>query len=139
MITAAKHVRPKILCIDDDPAVPAAVQARLSIYDVECHSAFFGTHGIWLAVTEKPDLIVTDLRMSNGDGGYVVECLKSRDDVRAIPIIVLTGRRDPESERTMLMLGVQSFLHKPIHYERLMAELQKYVELRPLPTAETVD
>lgn len=139
MSTADAPVRPKILCIDDDPAVSAALNMRLNRWDVEFHSAFFGTHGIWLAVTEKPDLIITDMRMPNGEGGYVVECLKTRADTRAIPIIVMTGRRDPETERAMLLLGVQSYLHKPIHFDRLLAELKKYVELRPLEAVGVVD
>lgn len=135
MSTADESVRAKILCIDDDPAVPAAIQARLSRFDVECHAAFFGMHGIWLTITEKPDLIITDMRMSNGEGSYVVQCLKARHDTCEIPIIVLTGRRDLETEQAMLLLGVQSYLHKPVHFDQLLAEIKKHVALRPLETA----
>lgn len=129
--------RPKILCIDDDPAIPAAITARLMRYDVEMLSAFFGMHGIWQAVTEKPNLIITDMRMSNGSGDYVVECLQGRPDTRGIPIIVLTGRREAAPERMMLELGVQSYLHKPVRVERLLEEVQKFVALQPRPAAAT--
>ena len=122
--------KPRVLCIDDDPAISTCLQVRLAQYDVEVTFAYFGTQGIWLAVTEHPHVIITDLRMPHGDGSYIVECLKNRRDTCDIPVIVLTGQRDREIERKMLMLGVECFLHKPVRFERLLDALGRYVELR---------
>ncbi len=131
MSKSARQPKPKILCIDDDPDVIAAMTTRFNQYEVEIHTAFFGTQGIWAAVTEKPDVIITDLRMPNGDGDYVVECLKGRSDTCDIPVIVLTGQRDQQIKQWMRTLGVQSYLHKPVSMEQLLSELGKYVGLQP--------
>lgn len=130
-----RQPKPKILCIDDDPDIIAAMTIRLNQYEVEIHTAFFGTQGIWATVTEKPDVIITDLRMPNGDGDYVVECLKGRSDTCDMPVIVLTGRRDQQIKRWMRTLGVQSYLYKPVRIEQLLSELRKYVELQPTAVA----
>jgi response regulator RpfG family c-di-GMP phosphodiesterase len=125
-------VRPRILCIDDDPAIVAALAMRFRAYDVDVLTAFFGTQGIWLAITERPDVIITDIRMPNGDGDYVVECLKGRDDTCDIPVIVLTGTRDRDIKRWMLTLGVEAYLQKPANFAALLEAVGKLVELKPL-------
>ena len=57
---------PTVLCIDDDPHVSEVIQDWLEAYEVKLLKAFFGTQGIWMAVTQKPDVIITDLRMPKG-------------------------------------------------------------------------
>ena len=57
---------PTVLCIDDDPHVSEVIQDRLEAYEVRLLRAFFGTQGIWMAVTQDPDVIICDLRMPQG-------------------------------------------------------------------------
>ncbi len=137
-MTAASFVPPKVLCIDDDPAITAAIRLRLSRYDVEVLTASDGKEGIWTALNEQPDVIITDLRMPEGDGDYVVECLKGRADTSEIPIITLTGKRDSQSEHWMRTLGVKHYLFKPLKEEKLISALREYVEIREVhPIGET--
>jgi response regulator RpfG family c-di-GMP phosphodiesterase len=129
MSTMSPRQKPKILCLDDDPAIAAAIAARLTPLGVDVRSAFFGAQGIWLAVTERPDLIISDLRMPNGNGDYVVECLRQRHDTREIPVVVLTGVRDAKSRRLMRSLGVEHYLSKPVDFGSLLAVVGQYVAL----------
>ena len=64
---------PVVLCIDDDPHVIEVIQDYLDRYDVKLLPAYFGTQGIWLAALHQPDVIITDLRMPQGDGTTVIE------------------------------------------------------------------
>lgn len=122
---------PCVLCIDDDPGVTTAIEARLNEFDVTVTTAYFGSQGIWQAVCDPPDVIITDLRMPNGGGDYVVECLKGREETARIPVIVLTGQRDPEMKRWMMALGARGYLQKPINPTRLVQCLSRHIELRP--------
>ncbi len=126
-----------VLCIDDDPAIATALLLRLRPFQVNVTTAYFGEQGIWRAVTDRPDVIITDLRMPQGQGGYVVECLKGRADTRDIPIIVLTGCRDLASAKCMQALGVEDYLRKPLAFGALLDKLAKYIPLghRPAPQA----
>ena len=55
--------------------------------------------------------------MPQGEGSYVVDCLKHRADTGEIPVIVLTGNRDPQLELGMRGLGVAHYLHKPLKFD----------------------
>ncbi len=117
------------MCIDDDPAIAIALSLRLRAYNVRVTTAYFGSHGIWQAVTERPDVIITDLRMPQGQGADVIECLKGRADTSEIPVIVLTGCRDRENATRMRELGVDHYFYKPIPFEVLLDALAVYIPL----------
>ncbi|QDV44146.1 Response regulator PleD [Stieleria neptunia] len=124
---------PRILCIDDDPEICRTLEMRLSGYQAEVLVAFFGTQGFWEAITDRPDLILMDVSMPSGDGRFVLESLRNNQATERIPVIVLTGMRDPDLRAEMLALGADSFLHKPIHFDVLLSEMQSYVELSKRP------
>jgi len=125
------HARtPVVLCIDDDPQVVEVLLDYLDRYDVKLLPAYFGAQGIWLATVEHPDVVITDLRMPQGDGTTVIGSLKRSVKTAAIPIIVLTGRTEPGIDGRVASLGAESCLHKPIHMSELLAELRRYVEVR---------
>jgi DNA-binding response OmpR family regulator len=122
---------PKILCIDDDPAVGQLIRIHLSNYHVKVISAGYGTQGYWDAMVHQPDVVITDLRMPQGSGDYVVECLKRNLTTRGIPVIVLTGRRDPAQQRYLESLGVARYFVKPLPFDQLLTELRRHVTLEP--------
>jgi DNA-binding response OmpR family regulator len=130
ILESAGRKWPTLLCIDDDPHITHSIQLRLRDYEVEVLSAFHGMHGFWQAMTRRPDLIITDLRMPQGGGEYLVQCLRENSETRSIPVIVLTGRRDPELHRKMHELGAQEFVTKPIPFQDLLQLIGKHMPLR---------
>jgi CheY-like chemotaxis protein len=121
---------PTILCIDDDPHVSEVIHDQLDAYDVKFLQAFFGSQGIWMAVRQKPDVVICDLRMPQGDGATVIECLKRNARTAAIPIVVLTARHEPGLQQQLEKIGASSCLTKPIHFNDLLDELQRHIEVR---------
>jgi DNA-binding response OmpR family regulator len=121
---------PTLLTIDDDPQISEAIAARLSGFEIHVLRAFHGMHGFWLAMTSRPDLIVTDVRMPQGSGDYVVDCLRSNSDTHDIPIIVLSGQRDQQLESRMRRLGVSNVFTKPVPFNELAEAIGQHVRLR---------
>ncbi|MCA9217524.1 MAG: response regulator [Planctomycetales bacterium] len=121
---------PKILCIDDDPEISSSLSIRLAPYDVEVLRAYHGMNGFWLAMTERPDVVITDMKMPQGDGDYIVECLRRNSDTQSIPVIVLTGCRDVATRKKMMALGVTAFFTKPAPFEELVEALSSVIDLR---------
>ena len=121
---------PIILCIDDDPDITRTIELRLSSYEVEVMCNFTGMQGFWQAVQHKPDLIITDLLMPQGDGEHLIECLKRNQETYAIPVIVISGQKGHKVESQMRRMGADSFFHKPISYEVLLDEINQYIQLR---------
>jgi two-component system, OmpR family, response regulator RpaA len=98
---------------------------------VDVLTATYGTCGYWETLVRLPDVIITDLRMPQGSGDYVVECLKRNPATRDIPILVLTGRRDPELQRYLYGLGIVKYFLKPLTFEDLREELSRHIALLP--------
>jgi response regulator RpfG family c-di-GMP phosphodiesterase len=121
---------PKILTIDDDPNVSQALQRLFHAYRVELLQAYHGMHGVWMATNELPDVIITDLRMPQGQGQNVVEFLKQNPKTANIPIIVLTGLRDAELESYMWKLGISEYLTKPVDFKQLRTVVERFVHVR---------
>jgi DNA-binding response OmpR family regulator len=121
---------PTILCIDDDRAITTALSLRFRPFDVRVITAYFGEEGIVHAVTDRPDVIITDLRMPQGQGDYVVECLRSRAETKDVPVIVLTGCRDRERVTRMRELGVTHYLQKPITFDAVLDAIRNYIPMK---------
>jgi DNA-binding response OmpR family regulator len=121
---------PTILCIDDDPQISETIGLRLNQYDVNVISACHGMHGFWLAMTNRPRLVITDVNMPQGTGDYVVDCLRRNSDTHDIPIIVLTGLRDPQLESRMRHSGADEYFVKPVYFDKLREAILKYLPLK---------
>ena len=115
------------------------MQMQLSEYRVEVLAAQYGTHGYWEALVHRPDVIITDLRMPQGSGDYVVECLKRNQATRDIPVIVLSGRDDPALVRYLMALGVVRYFVKPTPFSELYEELQRHIPLVAREEAQMTD
>ncbi len=124
--------RPTVLCIDDDPDIGRTLEMRFRKYDVDLRVAYFGTHGYFEAITENPDLILTDIGMPNGDGRFVLESLRNNKKTADVPVVVLTGMRDQGLKNEMLGKGADAFLNKPIRFEDLVHTVGEFVDLRPI-------
>jgi len=120
----------KILCIDDDPAIPSSIAIRLRGFEVEVIPAYHGMHGFAIASHEDPDVIITDLRMPMGEGAFVLESLKQNAQTAHIPVIVLTGQRGSDLPGRMHHLGAERFFQKPVAFTKLLEELARHIPLR---------
>lgn len=106
--------RAKILCINPDAKIAAAIDERMSDLPVDILRARNGMQGYWLAISKNPSLIVTDLRMTNGHGGEIIESLKQNSQTRDIPIIVMTNHDYPGLQRHAERMGATHCFKKPL-------------------------
>lgn len=127
--TAGTQKRVKVLCIDDDPAICEAIGARLSGHGIDVVQAFSGMQGYWTALESRPAVIITDLRMPDGEGNYICGRLKNHPLTQRTPIFVLTGETNPATRRQMLSLGVDAYLTKPVNWTELLRALRRHVVL----------
>lgn len=128
--------RAKILSIDDDPDVTRTIEMRMRPYRVETLRAMYGTQGFWLAMTEKPQLIITDIRMPQGQGDFLIQCLKGNAETRSIPVIVLTGVRDAASRNRMYHLGADAYLEKPCPFDQMLDTIREFLNLGEMEPME---
>ena len=129
---------PKVLVVDDDPAVLPLLRDRLRSYGVEVTQAFNAMQGYWRALKERPDVIFTSLaiagwRNPQSYSNSVLARLKHHPLTRDIPVIVLTDA--PQSTaagaagRDWRAFGATQCLHKPIDPDALVAALRLHIDL----------
>lgn len=121
---------PRILCVDDDPDIQTAIEMRMRKYDVEIDHAYYGMQGIVEAGKSTPDLILMDQAMPHGNGEFLLEAVKRNRATSSIPVIVLTGMRDPQLKHRLIQAGAEAFLQKPVRFDDLVHHLSRFVDLR---------
>jgi PleD family two-component response regulator len=75
---------------------------------------------------ETFDLVLLDLEMPNMDGFKLLEKLRSTDQFRSLPVIVVTGREDVAAIARAFLAGATSFVVKPLNW-RLISYQIRYV------------
>ena len=72
-----------------------------------------GTQGYWLALSEQPDAVVTELSMTNTGGGRMLECLKDNSHTEQIPVVVVADQDYPGMQYHLESLGAAAVLPMP--------------------------
>src|SRR2546422_337846 len=135
MGTAVTTKKARILIVDDDPESVDLVWQWLALQGHELLLARNGKEALEKIRAPPPDLILLDLRLPPPGGFEVARLLKQSAEIRTIPLIVMTVRRDVGSRVECLKIGVDDFVTKPFHWDELDATVQAALEKRRLYTA----
>jgi two-component system KDP operon response regulator KdpE len=114
-----------ILVVDDDAGMRQALQIRLRANGYDVHCAANGAGAISEARKHRPDLIVLDLSLPDGDGFVVLDILKTNFNLSSVPVIVLSGRDRSANEERVLNAGARAFLQKPVQNDEFLAVIRQ--------------
>lgn len=112
---------PVAVVIEDEPQIRRFVRAALEAEGWQVHEAETLRAGLSQAGTRKPDVLILDLGLPDGDGLDLVR------DVRgwsAVPIIVLSARSDELDKIAALDAGADDYLTKPFGVGELLARVR---------------
>lgn len=136
--------RPKVIIVDDDANSRAVLCDVLGGEPYTLLEAADGQNALELVNREMPDLILLDVLMPGMDGLGVLHKLKEQEKTRSIPVIMITatkrqscsastmtGRTDRNLMGLVRHVGAENCLYKPLHIYDLLAELRRYIEIRP--------
>ena len=120
---------PKILVIDDEPALQKAMQKALKNENYDIIFADNGLEGLEQLKKEKPNLVLLDLRMPKLDGLEFLEKINIKPDDPYSVVIVTGHGNDREVERSF-ELGVNFFLHKPLSLVEVRCLARRCLEMK---------
>ena len=112
---------PTVVIIEDEPQIRRFVRSALEAEGWQVHETDTAKKGLTEAGTRKPDLLVLDLGLPDGDGLDVIR------DVRGwsgVPIIVLSARSDELDKIAALDAGADDYLTKPFGTGELLARVR---------------
>lgn len=112
----------KILYVEDEEITQKLIKKILSRYVGRTVTASNGTEGLHLYMTEKPDLVITDLRMPGMDGLTMIQEMRKID--ADCPIIVYSELEELEIVLKSVDLGIDKYWIKPLSEEEIISSLR---------------
>jgi CheY-like chemotaxis protein len=120
----------KILVVDDSRTALFMVTTILRKERYELVTANDGEQAIAVAEAERPDLILMDVVMPRKTGFEACRELKGREDMKAIPVILVTTRGEGENVETGFASGCNDYVTKPINAQELLTKVRDHMEAR---------
>ncbi|MFC1614595.1 response regulator [Gemmatimonadota bacterium] len=117
----------KVLFIDDSRTTRNMVGGMLQKKGLEVFLAEDGWQGNAVAVAVKPDLILCDIEMPIRDGFETCESIRRIDELKDVPIVVLTAQKGRESFQKAMAAGADDYLLKPFKENELYQKLIKHL------------
>ena len=103
-----------ILIVDDSPTIRRMVKASLSdLSDATFTEAASGLEGIEALAVHSVAAVILDLNMPDMHGLDVLRFVRSHDQYKAVPVVVLTTRGDSTSREAALQAGASAYMTKP--------------------------
>jgi diguanylate cyclase (GGDEF)-like protein len=119
---------PSILIVEDEAPTRSAMAELLAETGYQVRAAADGAEALTMALAERPDLVISDIRMPRVDGLELAQRLRARYRDDYLPIILISADGEPGRRANGLDHGADDYMAKPIEFEELLARIR--VQLR---------
>lgn len=132
-LTQAKQLmgNAKIMMVDDEPLNMEVLQVHL---ESEGYNRFVSVSDSKLAIeairAEAPDVLLLDLVMPEVTGFDILKLMRLDDELKSVPVIVLTSSEDADTKLQALQLGATDFLSKPVDASELALRMRNTLSSR---------
>src|SRR3954469_2937957 len=118
----------RILVIEDDPGVSASMEMLLPARGYAVEFAARAQEGIARASANEFELVITDLRLPDGDGMEVIRTLHNAQP--ALPLIMMTSYSSLNTAIEALRNGAVDYVIKPFHNDALLFAIERALNER---------
>ncbi|MCI0396963.1 MAG: response regulator [Chloroflexi bacterium] len=121
----ADNVR-KVVCIEDELEMIELVKLILGRHNFQVYGAVGGQQGLDKIAEVKPDLVLLDLMMPEMDGWEVYQKMKASEEMRDIPVIVVTAKAQSIDRVLGLHIArVDDYITKPFGPQELLESVER--------------
>jgi len=118
-------VKPRVLVIEDEPALQRGLRDVLAATGYEVLSASDGRTGLDAALTAQPDLILPDVMLPQVNGYEICQTVRGRGI--DVPIVMLTAKGQEADIILGLNVGADDYVTKPFRIGELLARVQRFL------------
>lgn len=119
-----------VLIVEDEAAIRRFVRSALETEGLRVFEADTVQRGLTDAATRKPDLVILDLGLPDGDG---VDFIRDLRTWSSVPVVVLSARSDEQDKIRALDAGADDYLSKPFGIGELLARVRATLRRHPMP------
>ncbi|MGH2517872.1 MAG: response regulator, partial [Ktedonobacterales bacterium] len=119
-----------VLVVDDSPSVRRVVSNMLKANGWDVQTARDGVEALEVIARKMPAAVLLDIEMPRMDGYELMATVRSQDQYRFLPLIVLTSRAATKHQQRALQLGADAYVVKPYQDEELLSTLATLVQAR---------
>ncbi len=119
----------RVVTVEDEPEMIDLIKLILTRKGFEVIGANGGAEGLKIIRELKPDLILLDLMMPELDGWQVYQQIKSDDETKDIPVIVVTAKaQDIDKVLGLHIAKVDDYISKPFSLQELVDRVDKVLK-----------
>ena len=130
IVTPASGRQSYVLVVDDSPSVRRVVGNMLKANGWEVQTARDGIEALDVIARQAPAAVLLDIEMPRMDGYELLATLRSQEQYRHLPLIVLTSRAATKHQQRALQLGADAYVIKPYQDEELLNTIATLVQAR---------
>ncbi len=116
----------RVLVVDDDPTMVRLIKVNLKLNEYEVLEATSGEQALEIISKEPLDLVVLDIMMPGVDGWQVLKHIRSREETKELPVILVTAKTQDSDVIRGWELGADEYIIKPFN-PLLLVEVIKMV------------
>jgi DNA-binding response OmpR family regulator len=114
----------KVLVVDDEPDVLLLCRVNLEFEGYEVVEAADGEAAMEQVRAERPDVVLLDVMMPRMDGWQVLQAIKADDELKSIPVVMLTAKVQDQDQIRGWSEGAADYITKPFSPLALSQVLQ---------------
>jgi len=121
-------VKHRVLVVDDEPNIAKIVKKQLEVSGYDVIVAVDGEMALTKVREEHPEVILLDVMLPKRNGYEVLGILKQDEQLKRIPVMMLTARAQQQDQQTSLEHGADAYLAKPFQLEELVEQVKALLE-----------
>lgn len=127
-----------IVIADDDPTIISFVKLRLGMARYNVMSANDAVTALAMVQAQEPVAVILDVQMPGGGGLAALANLKSDPRLSQLPVMMLTGERNPETVMQAMNGGANDYMLKPFNPDLLLDRLSRIIKSSAMVWAKPV-
>lgn len=128
-VMAGDGVKKVILVADDSSTARKFVSFALALEHFRIIAAVDGMDALEKISRTPVDLAIVDLNMPNMDGYELIRAIRGSEDLKELPVIILSSETSPESKQRGKEAGANAYLEKPFNADKIKYQVSKFLNL----------
>ena len=114
----------RLLVVDDEATIRELLSGSLRLAGFEVMTAASGAEAVRAAASGRPDLVLLDVLMPDGDGFEALRRIRSGSEGAEVPVIFLTARDEEPDRVTGFAVGADDYVTKPFSLNELLGRIR---------------